>query len=269
MTFNRWAFGSFTHLSYRGTVQIPGESGHDVLFEYEGLFGVATPSLHAARVVLFSNWGFVTTAPVLVAAVFGLPLLYRRGYRAEAMLVGALALAFVTYDSGFLRPWGDVAPGPRYLIPILPFLAIPLCLAYRSAPFPTLGIAGFSAAIMTAVTITRPMAAWDGRVLERLRSAQLEGYSPTAPDVFGVTGWYDVLPLFTALALAVILTITATPLPRLTARSASLAAGTFGLAGMFLLTAPDRGSFTVEPPADSLASSAVASKRGGDPSGTG
>ncbi len=27
LTFNRWAFGSFTHLSYRGTVQIPGDTG--------------------------------------------------------------------------------------------------------------------------------------------------------------------------------------------------------------------------------------------------
>ena len=38
--------------------------------------------------------------------------------------------------------------------------------------------------------ITRPMAAWDARIIERLVSRDLEGYSPTAPDVFGITGWY-------------------------------------------------------------------------------
>jgi hypothetical protein len=255
MVFNLAAFGSLTHLSYQGTVQIPGVSGHDVLFDYEGLFGVAAPSLHAARVVLFSNWGFVTTAPVLVAAIAGLPMLFRRGYRSEALLAGAIAFAFVVYDSGFLRPWGDVAPGARYLIPMLPFLALPLCVAFRAFPYITLGLASVSAAIMVSVTITRPMAAWDGHVLERLRSSQLAGYSPTAPDVFGITGWYDVLPLFAALALAVFLTISATPLPPVSLHRL-IAAGIASILAVTLLrAAPDRWSFSVAPrtPADTHA----------------
>ena len=47
-------------------------------------------------------------------------LLYRRGRRAEALTIAAVALAFFVYDSGYWLPFGGGSPGPRFLIPVLP-----------------------------------------------------------------------------------------------------------------------------------------------------
>ena len=136
--FNRWAFGSAFHLSYVGTVQSPGASGHDVLFEYEGLFGVSVPRLEAERSSSSSRTGVSSRPPPSSSRRSqASPLLFRRGLRAEALLVSFLCVAYVAYVSAFLRPWGDVAPGPRYLILLVLFLGIPLACAYRRFPWAT------------------------------------------------------------------------------------------------------------------------------------
>jgi hypothetical protein len=84
-------------------------------------------------------------------------LLYRRGRRAEALVIGAVAVAFVIYDAGFWGPFGGWGPGPRYLIPTLPFLAVPLALAWRRWPLMTGSLAVVSAGIMLAATATDPL----------------------------------------------------------------------------------------------------------------
>ena len=42
--------------------------------------------------------------------------------KAEALTITAIALAFFVYDSGYWLPFGGGTPGPRFLIPLLPFL---------------------------------------------------------------------------------------------------------------------------------------------------
>jgi hypothetical protein len=73
--------------------------------------------------------------------------------------------------------------------------------------------------------MTRPLAAWDGHVVDRLLSPALEGYSPMIPALVGVTGWYDVLPAFAAVLAALVFSALATPRPEFDRRSlASLSA---------------------------------------------
>jgi hypothetical protein len=96
---------------------------------------------------------------------------------------------------------------------MLPFLGVALAVALSSAPLPVAFLGLVSTAVMFALTMTRPLAAWDGHVIDRLLSPALEGYSPTIPALVGVTGWYDVLPAFAAVLAAVVFAALATPRP--------------------------------------------------------
>jgi hypothetical protein len=169
--YNWWAFGSPSHLSYENAILQPGRTGHDVLgANTEGLFGVSTPQRGVASQLLFGEIGLVTVTPVVVAGVAGLVLLWKKGWRREAALAAALFLAFVVYNSGYATPFGGGTPGPRFLIPMLPFAALGFAAAYRAWPWATLGVALPSAVVMLGVTATDPVRAttwsWVDRVVD-------------------------------------------------------------------------------------------------------
>ena len=199
LLYNTWAFGNPAQLSY-GTRKPLDEY---VVTEAPPFrpFGLGLPGFGRSVEILFTYWGLLWAAPVLALGGFGVFLLYRRGHRAEAAVVGALAALFVVYNSAFWGPIGGGLAGTRYLIPILPFLALPLALAYGRLPLTTGALAVVSVGTMTLMTATGPAIAWDGRVLERLTAA--DGSSPTVADFLGVTGWYDIVPFYAASLVAV------------------------------------------------------------------
>jgi hypothetical protein len=123
-----------------------------------GFLGLHLPSAHAAHLVLVGNRGLLVVSPVLLAAAAGLVLLYRRGYRAEAAVCAVVTLVFVVFDMGYFAPYGGDSPGPRYLIPALPFLAIGLPLAYVRWPRLTVALAAVSITATVAVMLTWPSA---------------------------------------------------------------------------------------------------------------
>jgi hypothetical protein len=185
LLYDWWAFGSPTHLSYRNAVLVGGETGHDVLGANDsGFFGIGPPSLETAGELLFGHIGLVTLAPVVAAAGAGLVLLWRVR-RAEALVIAVVAVAFVVYNSGYVDPFGGFSPGPRFLVPVLPFLGVPLALALRSLPATSVALAAISVALMTAVTVTQPLLAHDGRWLERIQNGSLGGHglAPVVPFV--------------------------------------------------------------------------------------
>lgn len=196
LLFDQWAFGSVAHLSYAGA------EGNRT-----GFFGVATPSFHVASELLFSRIGLLRLAPVLVLAVVGLAALYRRGFRAEALLVAGMSLAYLVFNSGYATPFGGYSPGPRFLVPILPFLALSLAPMFERLPVTTLVLAAASALLMVVVTVTNPLLATTGGWFARLRARDL------VPTVFGFdAGSMHFLPLFgLLLLLAAIFAALATP----------------------------------------------------------
>jgi hypothetical protein len=214
--YNLWAFGSITHLSYAGAVKEQGITGHDVLGSNEtGFFGVSLPSPRVALELLFSSKGLFTLAPVLVMGVLGVVLLWRRGRRAEALTIGGVALIYLVYNSGYWLPYGGGTPGPRFLMPLVPFLALPLVLAYKRFPLTTLALAVPSALFMLAATLTFPLIGNDdvGFWTKLIDAANFE---PTVATPLGAGhGWGGIAPVLALALLGAGLAAAATrPLPR-------------------------------------------------------
>jgi hypothetical protein len=199
--YNQWAFGSFTHLSYANAVKEQGLSGHDVLGSNAGgFFGISFPSPKAALDLLFSAKGLLVLAPVLAMGVVGVVLLARRGRRAEAWTIAAVAAVYLIYDSGYWLPFGGGTPGPRFLMPLIPFLALPLALAWRRFPVTTLALAVPSALFMLTATLTFPLIG-DDSVGFWKKLIDAANFEPTFVTSLGAGhGWWGIAPVL-ALAL--------------------------------------------------------------------
>jgi hypothetical protein len=117
-----------------------------------GVLGVHFPTLRGLRLVFVEDRGLLVSSPVLVAAGAGLWLLWRRGFRAEALIAALIAAAFVLGDCGYGDPYGGISAGPRYLIPGLPLLALGLGPAFARWRLPTAVLAAVS--IVAGMTLT-------------------------------------------------------------------------------------------------------------------
>jgi hypothetical protein len=212
LAFNWWTLGSPFKLAYSHAVATVGVTGHSTLgLNSDGFFGITAPRLEAARDLLFAGRGLLVLTPVLVMAVVGVFLMHRRGHRAEAWTVAAVALAYFLYNSGYWQPYGGGTPGPRFLIPCLPFLALGLATAYRRLPATTLALAVPSAIWMLIASITYPLVGEQGSNLwvDWLRDGQLEH---TLLTVLGVrSNWLALLPVLLAVGVAITYAVLATP----------------------------------------------------------
>jgi hypothetical protein len=189
LLYNVWAFGSPLHFPYHGW----HATGEEPL---GGLFGAAAPSLRVGLELLFVPAGVAILAPAAV----GIVLLSRRGFRAEAWTIAAASTVFLLHNAASVQnPFGGASPGPRHLIPILPFLAVPLAAAARRIPGPTLGLAAGGAIVELVYTATTPLAAWDGLAWRRFLDGDV---IPTLADPLGIEGRLAVVPLFVAAAAA-------------------------------------------------------------------
>jgi len=216
--YNAWAVGTPFSTVYSHAVKRLGASGHDVVgANDEGFFGLAAPEPLAVLRLLFWDRGLITLTPVIAAALFALPALARRGHRREAILIGSLTIAFLTYNAAYFLPFGGSTPGPRFLIPLLPFLALPLAVALRERPQSTLALAGLSAFWMLLATLTSPLLPTDETPLLWLRmlhSKQLRS------SIFG-DEWLALLPFSLLILGALALAFVASPLFSARARAPS------------------------------------------------
>jgi hypothetical protein len=222
--YNRLAFGSFTHLSYEHAVSRAGVTGHDELgANVEGLFGVRRPSPDVLRELLFESRGLLVVTPVLALSLYGLVLLYRRGKRAEALLIAFVAAAFLLLNAGYELPFGGWTAGPRFLVAALPFVAVPIALAYRRLPVTTSALAVASAAMVLTATITRPLLP-DGDTAEWPRLLAAGDFRDNVLDIAGLGTAPGAMLFAVLVGLAIALAALVTPWPAVRRSDVLLAA---------------------------------------------
>lgn len=209
LVYNTWALGSPLTLSYTNALKEQVGTGAPVVGANDpGFYGIGLPEPRVALSILFSEKGLLVVTPIVLVALVGLPLLWRVGRRAEAVVSGTVPLLFLAYNASYYLPFGGQSPGPRFMVPAVPFLALPLALALKRRPMLVGGIALVSTGVMALATITDPLIGTEYGIatwLDDLRASSL------VDSVFGA-GWLAELPFVLLLVFALGLAFRALPL---------------------------------------------------------
>lgn len=125
-----------------------------------GIMGITMPAkgplfyetLHPAQ-------GLVWQSPVLIMAAVGAYfMLHKKQYRVELALTVIACAAYLLLNAGYFMWWGGYSFGPRQIVPMLPFLAIPLFFVPRRYFPAVVVLAVISIFQMTLVSASNVMA---------------------------------------------------------------------------------------------------------------
>jgi len=208
LAYQWWAFGSPLHLAYDDAIAKTGRTGHaEIGLNDNGFFGITLPRPLDALELLFSGRGLLTLTPVLVLAIAGVVVLRREArHRAEATTIAAIAVAYFVYNAGYWLPFGGGSPGPRFLIPILPFLALGLAVAWRRWPAVTLALTVISATTMVTATMSHPMIGVNDPGVWMDRMVELGIFQHSVLDLTGIAhGLVAIAPFAIAIVIALAL----------------------------------------------------------------
>jgi hypothetical protein len=205
--FGIWAFGSPFRLAYDGAAIDPGAGGVEQAHVHGLFFTLTSPHPHFAVDVLLSQRGLLVLSPVLAAGAAGVGLLWRRGLRAEACLIGGLVVAEIAWNA--FRPTYELAlggwvPGPRFLVPILPFLAFALAPVLRRVPATVAVLSLVSIGAMVVATSAEPLLSNDDthHWIARIAAGN---FAPTVLSLAGIGhGWLAITPFFVLVCVAVL-----------------------------------------------------------------
>jgi hypothetical protein len=210
--FDIWAFGNPLRLAYAGT---PGQ-GAAGGWQATGFFGQGVPSFRILVELLLSQRGLLVLTPVIAAGAAGCVLLWRRGLRSEAALVAALVVVELVWNSArhpTAFALGGWVPGPRFLIPLLPFLVFAAAPVLRRAPATIGALALISATAMVIATSAEPLLQnddtrhWLSRIVHG-------NFTATVVSLGGVGhGWLAIIPFYALVLVAAAAAVAATRLP--------------------------------------------------------
>jgi hypothetical protein len=121
--YDWFAFGNPFHLSYDSV------AGKFSQGQHQGFFGVTLPSLDGLVQILLWPRGLLVESPFLVFVVVGFVRWWRSSARPSAELLLCLVISIIyplIVSSYFLPMAGENLPGPRLLVPMLPFACLAL-----------------------------------------------------------------------------------------------------------------------------------------------
>ncbi len=207
---------------------LPVGYSHSALWQnqhHTGFMSITYPRPEALWGLTFGTFrGVFIRAPWLVAAVPGLVIWYRQGvFRPAWWLSLWIVLTTVLFYASSVMWWGGFGVGPRYLVPILPFLSLAAAFALR--PIWQHAAGKISALVLVIVSagltwsealahqgfppdgITRP---WQEYTAPAWQSGDLARNVGTAA---GLDGALSILPLGIAVAVLLLMLAFARPVP--------------------------------------------------------
>ena len=111
----------------------PLQAGYSLASDY---YGFGSPLSGIAGELFSPGRSVFLYSPILIAALAGLPLLWRR-HRALTVTIVTIVIVNLLFYGAYLAWWGGWDWGPRYLVPMTPFLILPLLpLLQRWADLP-------------------------------------------------------------------------------------------------------------------------------------
>jgi len=126
MMYNTTVFGGPLALGY-------SNSELWVKQHHTGFMSLTLPHWEAIWGITFSSFrGLFVLSPLLLLAVPGFILWGRSGeHRPEFWAALTSVMAILFFNSSSIMWWGGYAVGPRYLLPMLPFMALPIIFLLR------------------------------------------------------------------------------------------------------------------------------------------
>lgn len=179
LVYNWAAFGSPFETAYQGN--LPNFQGSGAF----GVYNLVGPQADELRKAMIGDRGLLTLTPICALALVGaVYAIARRTPTRRDAVMGLVVLAATWIMSAGIDGYGGSSPGPRYLIPALPFLAVPLAEAWRRVPrlcgaAAVVGLVPMLAATMTAPLVdtdyTRSARYWLDRVVRGELSVSVPG----------------------------------------------------------------------------------------------
>ena len=126
MAYNNAIFGGPLNLGYE-------YSELWVQQHQTGFMSLTIPQWEAIWGITFGNFrGLFYLSPMLLLAVPGFVLWWKRGiFRSEWWIAVSCVLVMFIFNASSIMWWGGFAVGPRYLLPMLPFMVLPLVFVFE------------------------------------------------------------------------------------------------------------------------------------------
>jgi hypothetical protein len=129
------AIGGLNYVRFGGVF----ETGYRAEIQYSSLGNI--PS-HLPHLLFSLEKGFLIYSPILLAAIFGFPIFFRR-YPQECLLSVAIVLLNLLYSSWWWG-YGDWCWGPRFLVLTTPLWLLPICFLLNRSRLHNLVIGGLA-----------------------------------------------------------------------------------------------------------------------------
>lgn len=175
----------------------------------KGIAGVTYPKLKALYGITFSKFrGLFLINPFLTLSIPGFFFFYKKikDLKLEFYLALTAVIIFFLFNSAYYMWWGGYALGPRHLIPILPFLTIPIVfLPAKTKPIlATLTMVSFIFMFIgTAIDPQVPESA-SNPLYYSLKQFVTQKISLNLGYLFGLSGFYSLIPLSMIIVIVVV-----------------------------------------------------------------